>query len=272
MSKAAATTTQLSCGIAAVAELQSAGSKSSRKAQFVGLGLADGDLTIAFGQGADATTFPLLALKEVHTKYADQGRCTLIFAKSQLFVSKAAGTELKTLLSALDEAVGSARRRGKAPAPHGQAAALLERFFPDQMKKQMRALKEMASSDAPQPQAGHTQIMAVFDAKGTTPAQAGKKLAEVASALGLTTHVRSDACHAQAYAASCRDAARTTKLTLSVRTCTHHKIATPLYADIDVAEGIDCTALRASLQERLGPLEAFSLPSSSRGLTLSQTR
>jgi len=232
-----------------------------KKADFIGMELLNGDLVIVFDQGADAVRFPLLGLKQVHTKFAEEGRVTLMFQSKQLFVSKAIPSELKNLLEALDEAVGGARKRGRAAAPHGYSAALLDRFFPDQMKKHKRALREAASSDAPLPQAGHTQIMAVVDGKGATPAQVGKKLAEVATLLGLTTHTRNEACHAQAYAASCRDAAKVIKLGLCVRTCTHHKIASPLYAEIDVAAGVDCAALRASLQTKLGQqLEMVSMP------------
>ena len=91
----------------------------------------------------------------------------------------------------------------------------------------------------------------IFDGKGATPAQLGKKLAEVASSFGLTTHARGELCHAQAYAAACRDAAKNVKLQLCVRTCTHHKLATAMYLDIDASEGVDCAALKARLLEKL---------------------
>ena len=52
-----------------------------------------------------------------------------------------------------------------------------------------------------------------------------------------------------------------TKLRLGVRACTHHKIAQhALYAEVDVAAGVDCTALRAGLQVKLAPLEMVSTP------------
>ena len=39
-----------------------------------------------------------------------------------------------------------------------------------------------------------------------------------------------------------------------MRACTHHKIAQhALYAEVDVAAGVDCTALRAGLQAKLAP-------------------
>ena len=88
----------------------------------------------------------------------------------------------------------------------------------------------------------------------------GKLLAEVATSLGLTTHLDSGKASPQAYAASCRDATKATKLGLSVRSCTHHKIVQALYAEIDVAAGVDCAALRAGMQAKLGPLEMVSMP------------
>ena len=46
-----------------------------------------------------------------------------------------------------------------------------------------------------------------------------------------------------------------------MRACTHHKIAQhALYAEVDVAAGVDCTALRAGLQAKLAPLEMVSTP------------
>jgi hypothetical protein len=228
----------LSCGIAAQCQLSSTGGKSNmlKKAQFVGMELVDGSLVIVVDQGADAVRFPLLALKEVHTKFKEDGRVTFMFAAKKLFIAKADPGDLNNLLTALNEAVGGARSRGKTPAPIGHSAALLERFFPDQMKKHKRALREVAAGDAPLPQAGHTQIMAIIDGKGRTPSAVGRMLAEVASSLGLTTHADSAKCHAeskQAYAASCRDASKATKLGLSVRACTHHKIVQALDAEID---------------------------------------
>ena len=139
-----------------------------KKAQFVGMELVDGSLVIVVDQGAEAARFPLLALKEVHTKFKEDGRVTLMFATKQLFIAKAVPAELNNLLTALNEAVGAARTRGKTPAPIGESAALLERFFPEQMKKHKRALRELAAGDAPLPQAGHTQIMAIIDGKGKT--------------------------------------------------------------------------------------------------------
>ena len=234
-----------------------------KKAQFVGMELVDGSLVIVVDQGADAVRFPLLALKEVHTKFKEDGRVTFMFAAKKLFIAKADPGELNNLLTALNEAVGGARSRGKTPAPIGHSAALLERFFPDQMKKHKRALREVAAGDAPLPQAGHTQIMAIIDSKGKTPTVVGKMLAEVATSLGLTTLTDSGKCHVesrQAYAASCRDASKATKLGLRVRACTHHKTAQALYAEIDVAAGVDCAALRAGLQAKLAPFEMVSMP------------
>ena len=234
-----------------------------KKAQFVGMELVDGSLVIVVDQGADAVRFPLLALKEVHTKFKEDGRVTFMFAAKKLFIAKADPGELNNLLTALNEAVGGARSRGKTPAPIGHSAALLERFFPDQMKKHKRALREVAAGDAPLPQAGHTQIMAIIDSKGKTPTAVGKMLAEVATSLGLTTLTDSGKCHVesrQAYAASCRDASKATKLGLRVRACTHHKTAQALYAEIDVAAGVDCAALRAGLQAKLAPFEMVSMP------------
>tara|TARA_B110001452_G_scaffold131258_1_gene109045 strand:- start:828 stop:1142 length:315 start_codon:yes stop_codon:yes gene_type:complete len=90
----------------------------------------------------------------------------------------------------------------------------------------------MASGDAPQPAAGHKQLMMVFDGKGVTPSQIGKKLAELASSLRLTTHARADMSNAQMHVAVCRDASKAVQLQLSVRTCTHHKLTTALYLDV----------------------------------------
>ena len=85
------------------------------------------------------------------------------------------------------------------------------------MKKHKRALRELAAGDAPLPQPGHTQIMAIIDGKGKTPTAMGKLLAEVATSLGLTTLADGARGHAdskQAYSATCRDAAKATKLAL----------------------------------------------------------
>ena len=43
------------------------------------------------------------------------------------------------------------------------------------MKKHKRALREVAAGDAPLPQPGHTQIMAIIDGKGKTPSAVGKR-------------------------------------------------------------------------------------------------
>lgn len=90
----------------------------------------------------------------------------------------------------------------------------------------------MASGDAPQPAASHKQLMMVFDGKGATPAQIGKKLAELASSLRLTTHARADMSNTQTHVAVCRDASKAIQLQLSVRTCTHHKLSSALYLDL----------------------------------------
>ena len=76
-----------------------------KKAQFVGMELVDGSLVIVVDQGAEAVRFPLLALKEVHTKFKDDGRVTFMFATKQLFIAKAVPAELNTFLTALNEAV-----------------------------------------------------------------------------------------------------------------------------------------------------------------------
>ena len=111
---------------------------------------------------------------------------TFMFAAKKLFIAKAEPAELTNLLTALNEAVGGARSRGKAPAPIGHSAALLERFFPEQMKKHKRALREVAAGDAPLPQAGHTQIMAIIDGKGKTPSAVGKRTLTLTLTLTLT--------------------------------------------------------------------------------------
>ena len=76
-----------------------------KKAQFVGMELVDGSLVIVVDQGAEAVRFPLLALKEVHTKFKDDGRVTFMFANKQLFIAKAVPAELNPFLTALNEAV-----------------------------------------------------------------------------------------------------------------------------------------------------------------------
>ena len=87
-----------------------------KKAQFVGMELVDGSLVIVVDQGAEAARFPLLALKEVHTKFKEDGRVTFMFATKQLFIAKAVPAELNNFLTALNEAV----RPNPHPHPHPQ--------------------------------------------------------------------------------------------------------------------------------------------------------
>tara|TARA_B110001452_G_scaffold131258_1_gene109046 strand:- start:1148 stop:1717 length:570 start_codon:yes stop_codon:yes gene_type:complete len=117
----------VACGIEATIELK-AGKGSTRKSKFIGLALVDGTLKIAFGRGSDALHFALTSIQNVVANKMKEGYATFILGVArhepqQLFVSKSEPVQLERLLEAMNEAVG-VTRRGKAPMPQGDAAAL----------------------------------------------------------------------------------------------------------------------------------------------------
>lgn len=117
----------VACGIEANVELK-AGKGSTRKSEFVGLALVEGTLKIAFGRGSDALHFPLTSIQNVVANKMKEGYATFILGAARrepqhLFVSKSEPAQLERLLEAMNEAVGVIRR-GKAPLPQGDAAAL----------------------------------------------------------------------------------------------------------------------------------------------------
>eukprot|EP00316_Scyphosphaera_apsteinii_P000654 CAMPEP_0119318400 /NCGR_PEP_ID=MMETSP1333-20130426/46260_1 /TAXON_ID=418940 /ORGANISM="Scyphosphaera apsteinii, Strain RCC1455" /LENGTH=543 /DNA_ID=CAMNT_0007324561 /DNA_START=161 /DNA_END=1792 /DNA_ORIENTATION=- len=193
----------------------------------------------------------------IHSNLRDQGKASFEISRGHevhtLFISKAEPGELKSFLLCVEDATQHQKRHGKLQ--QADAISLMQRRFPEQMKKQMRALREMADIDVPQPLKGHTRLMIMLDAQQMSAAQAGKKLGNICEGLGLSTTVRSSSNNSQAWAAVGKDAAKANKLSINVHSCSHHKFKCALWLDLDVGEGIDIDRLLGRIGEELAGCE-----------------
>jgi hypothetical protein len=222
-----------------------------------GLALDNSGLCVAIGHGARVSLHPLPTLRKVHNKFLPNGKLTFEVAgprgqMRQILISKALPHDLHGMLTLLDTAAKMAKARGVPTLPQEEVVSLLQKKYPEQINKQLAALRAASGSDAPQPVKGHTRLMLLIDAAGQSPAQAGKELCALATAdFALTTHVRPAECNAQAYTAVGKDAAKETQLTLRVRTCLHHRWKAALFLDLDAADKVDAAKVRAAVVKRL---------------------
>lgn len=226
--------------------------------RFDGIGLAidSGSLCIAAGSSGKISLHPIAAIKKVHLKFIDNGRLTFEVAAArgamrQILVSKAQKADLSSILQVLDVSTKQARARNLNALPQEEYVALLQKRYPEQVRKQLAALRAANGGDNLQMLKGHTRLMLVLDSGGLSPAQAGKELCALAQDFGLATHVRPAECNAQAYMAVAKDATKETQLSMRVRSCIHHRWASALFLDIDVAAGVEPAKLRAACVKRL---------------------
>ena len=151
----------------------------------------------------------------------------------------------------MEEAQRRAKALGARALPQADVVNLFKEKFPEQLKKQLRAIAHAANRDAPQPTKGNVRVMMTVDTRSLTPSQVGKQLAAVAQEQGLTTAVQQAQCNTQCFVASAKDASKAVVLEMRAVSCTHHKWAGAIWLDLDAAEAVDVEKLRLALLGRL---------------------
>uniref|UniRef100_A0A7S0LVD7 Uncharacterized protein n=1 Tax=Coccolithus braarudii TaxID=221442 RepID=A0A7S0LVD7_9EUKA len=205
--------------------------------------------------------FALSVLQKVHAKHAAQGKVTFELSRGKgslfsMFVSNADPKELKALLATIEEAAQLSRQQN-SPLSHSDALALLHKRFPEQMKKQLAAMRQAAQRDAPVILKGRSRLMITFDAGDATPSVAGKAVCQIAHEThGLRMSERKSLCNAQAFHAVGKNADKKLALSFCVRVCAHAKFKRPLWLDLDVGEGVDAAALQEAIVASLSPADS----------------
>ena len=229
----------------------------AQKYDRIGLALeASGAFSIALGSGERVATFPLTSVTKVHAKFMSAGKVGFeVLAGNQprqILVSKSEPRDLVGIMKTLDEASRRAKQLAVTTLPQEEYVQMLRARYPEQVTKQLNAMRQAASADSPQPLKGHHRLMLVIDAAGLTPAQAGKEVCSLATTeLSMTTSPRPAESNGQNYVAVGKDSTKATQLAVRIRTCSHHRHKAALWIDLDLGPSVEPIKFRDALAARL---------------------